>query len=134
MNYQKFSLLFGFSVWLVATLVFRYLGHTFFLIENDLLITGFFIATIPLLYFLIQWVFRRYELNEGEKVRSVVLMALPGMIGDVACIKFHAIVFPTLTVEQAVVLGSWVLWAYTIVLLTGLIDSKKLMGAEKQKV
>ena len=120
MNYQNFSLIFGFLVWLVATLIFRFWGHTFFIIENPFIISVLFLATIPLLYFLIQWVFKRYRLSGESRVRSAVLMAIPGMLSDVACLKFHYFVFPTLSIEQAIVLGAWLVWAYVWVLLIGI--------------
>jgi len=119
MNYQNFSVVFGFSVWLIATLAFRFWGHLFFLIDNHILVIGFFLGIAPALFFLVKWVFNKYQLTRNEKLRSAVLMALPGMLGDVLCINFHAFVFPTLTVEQAIVLGAWVLWAYSIVLFMG---------------
>lgn len=120
MNYQKFSLAFGFSVWLAATLIFRFWGHTFFLIENHLLITGFFAGTVPVLYSLVRWVFNKYKLTGNTRLRSTVLMTVPGMLGDVGCLNFHYLVFPKLTTEQAVVLGAWIIWAYVIVLLIGM--------------
>lgn len=123
MNYQYFSLAFGFSVWLVATLVFRFLGPAFFLIENNLFLAILFLATIPLLYFLAKWVFNKYKLAGDAKLRSAVLMAVPGMICDVACLKFHTIVFPQFTPAQSVVLGAWLIWAYVMVLLIGLMQS-----------
>lgn len=123
MNYQYFSLAFGFFVWLVATLVFRFLGHTFFLVENGLLLAVLFLATIPLLYVLAKWVFNKYKLAGDTKLRSAVLMVTPGMVCDVACLKFHTIVFPQFTLTQSVVLGAWIIWVYVIVLLIGLMKS-----------
>ncbi|MEL7123618.1 MAG: DUF5367 domain-containing protein [Bacteroidota bacterium] len=123
MNYQNFSLLFGFSVWLMATLIFRIWGNSFFIIENAFLLIGFFVGTIPILFFLIKWVFDRYKLMASKRLESAVYMAIPGMICDVACLKFHHLVFPKLTIEQAIVLGAWILWAYVIVLLIGVMLS-----------
>ena len=42
------------------------------------------------------------------------------MLSDVACLKFHYFVFPTLSIEQAIVLGAWLVWAYVWVLLIGI--------------
>jgi hypothetical protein len=121
MNYQKFSLAFGFSIWLIATLIFRFWGHYFFFIENNLLITTFFIGIIPVLYFLAKSIFNQFQLVRADQLKSAILMALPGMVFDVFCIKYHAIVFPNLTIEQSIVLGSWVIWTYSLVILLGLL-------------
>ena len=130
MTYRIFSLVFGFSVWLIATLIFRFWGDVFFLIENAFVLIGFFLSTIPILYLLAKWVFNRYKLTGSRRLESTVLMAIPGMICDVACLKFHYSVFPKLTLEQAIVLGAWILWAYVIVLLIGVVTSKAKMEIE----
>jgi hypothetical protein len=124
MTMQNFSLTFGLLVWLVATLIFRYWGDRFFLIENNLLISFLFVATIPVLYILTTWVFKRYKLAGDALLKSSVLMVVPGMIGDVACLHFHTIVFPKFTLEQSIVLGAWILWAYVMVLIIGLVKSR----------
>lgn len=124
MNYQKFSFTFGFSVWLIATLTFRIWGNSFFLIENFFLMTSLFLGTIPILYLLAKWVFNRYKLTRYQRLESTVLMTIPGMVCDVVCLKFHYLVFPKLTIEQSIVLGAWILWAYVTVLLIGILESK----------
>ena len=51
MNYQKFSLIFGFFVWLLATLPFTIWGDTFFIIGNHIVLLLFFIGVMPLFFF-----------------------------------------------------------------------------------
>lgn len=125
MNYAKFSLVFGFSVWFVATLAVRYWGNYLFQVENSLLLSVLYIAAIPVLYLLVNWVFNLYKLSGDTKLRSAVLMAVPGMLCDVACVKFHAIVFPVLSMAESMVMASWILWVYAVVLLIGLIQSRR---------
>jgi hypothetical protein len=128
MSYQRFSLLFGFSVWFIASLPFTIWGDSFFLIENPFLLTGFFLGAIPVLYLLARWVFGRFKLLGSQRLESAVLMTIPGMFCDVFCLKFHHYVFPKLTIEQAIVLGAWVLWVYVLVLLIGVLKSKNRKG------
>jgi hypothetical protein len=45
MNYRIFSLVFGFVVWLVATLIFRFYGADFFDPGNALVMAGLYIGT-----------------------------------------------------------------------------------------
>lgn len=122
MNYKFFSTTFGFSIWLIATLIFSFWGHKFFTVENHLLMIGFYLSSIPTLYFLTSWTFNRFNLTENSRIKSAILMATPGMIGDAFCLKFHYIIFPTFTKEQVVTLGSWVLWVYFIVLIVGIAN------------
>lgn len=123
MYYRQFSFVFGFIVWLVATLVFRFWGTSFFLIENDFIIISLYLITVPALYFLITLFFNVFKITRVERLKSAVFMAIPGMIGDVLCMKFHSIVFPEFSTQQTTVLGSWILWAYVVVLLTGIYSS-----------
>ena len=123
-NFQKFSFVFGFSIWLLATLIVRYWGDTIFQIENNFLLSSLFLGAIPVLYFLSNWVYSLYKLSGDTILKSTVLLVTPGMVCDVICLKFHSIVFPTLSLEQSVVMASWVIWVYTIVLLIGLTKSR----------
>ena len=125
MNYQSFSFLYGFSVWLVGTLAFRFFGHLFFHIEDPLVEISLFIAVTPLLYLLMNWVFTRFRLSNPQRLKSAVLMAVPGMFCDVLCLKYHDVVFPSFTIEQAMVLSAWLLWVYAIVLFIGLSTKER---------
>jgi hypothetical protein len=124
MNYRTFCLGFGFSVWLLATLPFVFWGEVFFVTSNAFVLSAFFIGVVPVLYLLAIWVFSKLKLSGDKVLWASVLMAMPGMILDVACLKFHSIVFPNLTTEQSVVLGAWILWVHAVVLLIGIVKSR----------
>jgi len=121
MSYKIFSFIYGASIWLVATLVFRFWGHLFFFIDQFAVLASLYLLTPVLLYASVKWVFIRFKLSIGQKLEAAVLMAIPGMFGDVVCIGLHNNVFPTLSVEQSVILASWILWAYSFVILIGFI-------------
>jgi len=123
MNYTSFSFAFGFLIWLVGTLAFRFFGHTLFPLDEPAVIAALYVLIAPVVYFLALWVFKRYSLSPSERLKCAILLVLPGMCCDVLCVKYHAFVFPTMSVDQAIILGSWVLWAYSVVLLAGLISS-----------
>ncbi len=125
LNYQLFSLFFGFLIWLLATLIVRYYGYYLLSIGNTTNVILLYLGIAPLLYGLILYVFKRFRLNDHSRLRSAVLKAIPGMIGDVFCLKFHSAVFPSLSQEQVLILGSWIIWAYLVVLLVGLYSKKK---------
>ncbi|HAS41303.1 MAG TPA: hypothetical protein DCS93_12530 [Microscillaceae bacterium] len=124
MNYKKFSLLFGFSVFLMATLASSFWGHVFLQVNNAMVMISLYLAVVPVLYYLTHWVFKRFQLSTEQRMKSAVFMVVPGMLCDVLCLKYHIIFFPTLTIEQAVVLCSWVLWVYVFTLLLGLVEHK----------
>ena len=111
-----------FLVILTLSVCAGFWGHYFFLLDQPVLLGGLFLGLLPVLFGLMTWVFKRYELNYAQKVKSAVLMALPGMIGDVFCIKYHIFIFPDLSTIQVINLASWVLWAYALVLLIGILS------------
>ncbi len=125
MSYQKFSMTLGFLIWLVATLLFRFYGADFFLTEDAMVMGTFYFGIIPLLYLLVNWMFKKYRLSKTDRIRSVVLMILPGMALDTLCIKYYWVVFPAFSQETAVTLGSWVIWVNFIILIIGLLSKEK---------
>lgn len=45
-------------------------------------------------------------LNKAQQLKSAVFLVLPGMFCDTFCIFFHQLVFPQLSIQQAIVLGA----------------------------
>lgn len=130
MNYQRFSLVLGFSVWLMATVIVRLYGPFLFHADDLLIVISLFLAVVPVLYILMFGVYKRFQLAADQRLKSAVLMAVPGMLCDVFCLKYHDIVFPGFSQDQAILLSSWVLWAYAFVLLIGLVSSVKKQAVE----
>lgn len=125
MNYKFFSLAIGFTIWFIATVTFRIAGHHFFLTEDKLIISLLYLALIPFLGVIATWTFNKYKLNKFEAIHSAVIMVLPGMFLDTFCIKFFESIFPNLQEKDGVTFGSWLMFAYSIVLFFGLIRKKK---------
>ncbi|GER61026.1 hypothetical protein ULMA_31340 [Patiriisocius marinus] len=125
MNYKIFSLIIGFTIWLLATIAFRVAGQYFFLTDNLFVLIGLYLAVIPFLGFVATWFFNKYKLGKLESAQSAVIMVLPGMILDTFCIEFFAKVFPNLPETDGATFGSWLMWAYATVLVFGLIRKDK---------
>ncbi len=121
MNFKTFSLLLGFTIWLLATVAFRVAGQYFFLTDNPVVLTSLYLLVIPFLGLISNWVFNKFNLTKLEAVQSATLMVLPGMIFDTFCIEFFEWVFPNLPPTDGATFGSWLMWAYASVLVFGLI-------------
>ncbi|HBH07393.1 MAG TPA: hypothetical protein DDX92_12410 [Flavobacteriales bacterium] len=119
-NYKKFSIRFGLLLWLIAILIFRFSGNLLFGTNPDVIAPVLYIGIIPILYFLTRWMFTRYKLKPEKKLKSVILLALPGLVLSACCILLHRIIFPNLGFEQTILLGSWFLWVHAITLLLGI--------------
>ncbi len=125
MNYKVFSLVIGFTIWLLATIAFRVVGHHFFLTDNAIVLTGLYVAVVPILGLVATWVFNKYKLSKLQAIQSAAIMVLPGMVFDTFCIEFFAWVFPNLPETDAATFGSWLMWAYATVLIFGLLRKEK---------
>lgn len=125
MNYKKFSLITGFSVWLIGTLIFSLWGDKFFLTNNRLIMTLLYIGVIPLLYLIIYGLSRKYKLNKNEIVESTIYMAVPALILDAFVFRYYQLFFPRLEPFDANLLSSLVIWIYGIVLIVGLLLKAK---------
>jgi hypothetical protein len=59
-----------------------------------------------------------------------VLLVLPGMVIDTLVIQFFEQIYPNMPANRAATFGSWLMWAYSVVLLTsiciGLRQNKNL--------
>ncbi|RXM45152.1 hypothetical protein BOW55_16425 [Flavobacterium sp. YO12] len=124
MNYKVLSFLVGFGIWLMATITFRLFGHYFFITDNTFILIALYIILIPVLGIIVNSVNNKYKLNKLEAIHSTVIMILPGMLLDTLCIYFFSLVFPNLPTADGVVFSSWLMWAYSIVLIFGLLRKK----------
>lgn len=65
--------------------------------------------------------FKKFNLAVLENVLAGVLMILPGMIIDIFVIQFFEKIFPNMPSARAATFGSWLMWAYSTVLVTSVI-------------
>lgn len=121
MNYKQTSLLVGFFIWLIATIIFRVAGQHFFLTDNIWVMSLLYLITAPFLAFVAIVVYKKYQLSAQECVVASVYMVISGMFLDVFCIQFFAWVFPNMPIKADASFGAWLMWAYASVLLTGVL-------------
>ncbi|PVH24087.1 DUF5367 family protein [Sphingobacterium corticibacter] len=124
-NYILFSFIVGFTVWLLATIAFRVAGQYFFITDNTVVLLTLYLMLIPVLGFLAISVFKRFDLNHLESIKSAAVMVLPGMILDTVCVQFFAEVFPNMPESDGNTFGSWLMFAYSIILLSALFRTSK---------
>lgn len=125
-NYLLISLITGFLVWLSATLLFRLLGQHFFIVDNALLMLFLYSILIPALGVISTSVFKRLKLDNLESVKSATVMVLPGMLLDTVCIQFFERIFRNMPEIYSKTFASWLMFAYAIVLIFGLLRKKQV--------
>ncbi|MDD1502618.1 DUF5367 domain-containing protein [Lysinibacillus sp. CNPSo 3705] len=126
---MPFFLLWGFLVWLGASLIFRVLGQVFFIPDNTLLMVSSYILVIPLILVLTFPIYKFKKIQKNsERMKAAVCIALPGMLIDAIVLIYFDQVFVNLSVDTDRFFASWLMWAYSLILLTGFFNTKKLEG------
>ncbi|QQT26894.1 DUF5367 domain-containing protein [Sphingobacterium spiritivorum] len=115
----------GFLIWLLATIAFRIAGQFFFITESTTILTILYIIVVPVLGLITVLTCKRFRLTGFENIVAGVLLVLPGMFIDTFVIQFFDHIFPNMPASRAATFGSWLMWAYTIVLITSLIRGLK---------
>ncbi|MCS4227034.1 DUF5367 domain-containing protein [Sphingobacterium sp. BIGb0165] len=111
----------GFLIWFLATLAFRFAGQFFFITDSVPILTSLYVALIPALVLISVLTFKRFNLSGFENIVAGVLLVLPGMVLDTFIIQFFEHIFPNMAPNSATTFGSWLMWAYSIVLLTSIV-------------
>ncbi len=124
-NYPLISLIVGFLVWLLATILFKMAGQYFFKADNVFIMLALYALLIPALGFISTSVFNQLKLNNLESIKSAALMVLPGMVMDTFCIQFFEKLFPNMPESYSKTFAAWLMFAYAIVLIFGLLRRKQ---------
>lgn len=115
--------LWGFTLWLIATIAFRLFGH--WLLGSPVALLALFVAAVPLIYLCTAALYRWRSVNDADRIRCSVCIAVPGMLLDIFSLLFYRHVFPFIPVEGAVALAAWLMWAYGLILLFGFAPTAK---------
>lgn len=115
----------GFLIWLLATLAFRFAGQFFFITDSPIVLSILYFVVIPALALISVVTFKRFHLTGLEHVLAGTLLVLPGMIIDTFVIQFFEDIFPNMSSDKAATFGSWLMWAYSVVLVTSVIFTLK---------
>ncbi|RBP95427.1 hypothetical protein DFO70_103470 [Cytobacillus firmus] len=109
----------GVLLWMSATILFRLFGQIFLIPEQVFFVLAIFILAIPLITIATYPYYYFRNIPETERLKAAVQIALPGMLLDILSIIYFAKVFPNLTDVSLPLFASWLLWAYSLILLTG---------------
>lgn len=120
---MRFFLFWGFLVWGGASLIFRTLGQLFFILDHPLLMVTAYILVIPLILMLTLPIYKLRKVYEKvDRISTAVCIALPGMLIDSIVLIYFDRIFVNLPAEADKFFVSWLLWAYSFIVLTGFIN------------
>jgi len=72
-----YFLIWGFLVWLGATLIFRFFGHFFFHPENALLLLLSYLLVVPIIALLTYPLYKLKDLTKEERLKPLCLSRFP---------------------------------------------------------
>lgn len=124
-NLSQFFFFTSCLAWLIGTVTMRLWGHSFFIAENNLSMAGSFLFSLLCLPLLVYGLFRWKKVQPDQCRDAVICLAIPGILLDVVTTYFFALVYPNVLPSAAGAYGSWLLWGYGLVLITGFIMGQK---------
>lgn len=78
---------------------------------NFLVIPIIWVVTIP--------IYSLKKLSDLKQIQAAICIALPGMLIDAVVLIFFETIFTNLPADLDRYFASWLLWAYSLILLTG---------------
>ena len=124
-----FFLGWGFLIWLVATGVFRLFGQFVLVPGDELRLAVVCVLTVPGIAALMYILYASRELDGRDHLLAAACTVLPGMLLDVFALALFGVFYPNMQLAAAPSFGAFLLWAYALVLLTGLFP----MWASRQR-
>ncbi|WP_460013227.1 DUF5367 domain-containing protein [Lysinibacillus sp. CTST325] len=98
---------------------FRLIGHYFFTIEEPFLLISAYILVIPLIWISTIPIYSMTKIKGTERLLAAICIALPGMLIDAVVLLVFDNVFLNLSPDVDRYFASWLLLAYSLILLTG---------------
>jgi hypothetical protein len=114
------ALLVGFLGWLVATVLFRFIGHYIFPLDVVVLALVFVVTPVAL-FFLARPIFRLLGFAPAQFPLAAAALVLPGMILDAFVVPNFFFVLPNIDRSLDGTFGGWLLLAYASLLLAGVL-------------
>jgi len=119
------NVLWGILLWIAATFIFRFFGHHFLIQGHNILLLVSFLMAIPLIVVGTYPYYHFMKVSNSNRMVAAIQIAVPGMILDIFSIIFFTLVFPNLHNDTLPYFSAWLLWAYSLILLTGITFTRK---------
>lgn len=119
------NILWGFLLWIAATMIFRFFGHHFLIQGHYILLLVSFLMAIPLIFVVTYPYYHFMKISDSNRMLAAIQIAVPGMILDIFSIIFFPLVFSNLHNDTLSYFSAWLLWAYSLILLTGITLKRK---------
>ena len=113
------NVIWGGLLWFLATLLFYFFGDLFLIPGNEFSVLITFVLAIPLIALATYPYYYLRKVPQLKRLQTAVQIAIPGMILDIFSIIYFQKVFPQLHIDALPFFSAWLLWAYSLIILTG---------------
>lgn len=120
-----FHSLVGLIVWFLATLGFRFYGHTFFY-PDDIMNAVLFIIAAPLGWGFMVLYLGALRVTPENRALAAIGFVLPGMALDALVTANFPLVFPNLDMSMDAKFGALMLWTYAALLFGGYSSDRRV--------
>jgi hypothetical protein len=117
----RFWLIFGLSVWLLGTLVIRFVGQWLFLPDSALAVAILFLLSAPAMLGIMQFSYAWTNTQASDKVLGAVYAMIPGLLLDGLLYAMPKVLFPNLSVAAAGLVAAWLLWCYGWIVISAFL-------------
>jgi undecaprenyl pyrophosphate phosphatase UppP len=121
---KELFILWGFLLWLGATIIFHFFGGMLMNAEHRVAVAISFVAAVPVIFACTVPMYAAFKVAAADRLWCAAYIALPGMLLDIVSLSFHRTVFPTISLDSVPTLSAWLMWAYSLILLTGFLRRK----------
>jgi hypothetical protein len=115
----------GLALWLVATIIIRFTGQHYLHPDHPYLSFFTFLLTVPLIAVATFTVYDWRRVSLPDRPTAAILLCLPGLLLDIPVMVWFERVYPNLE-GAAGLFGAWLLWAYALVLISGVVPYTRM--------
>jgi hypothetical protein len=103
-------LMIGLIVWLVATIVLRFVGQYVLRPANPAATVGLLIASFPLMAFIARRICADASLPRNQWPAAAILLVMPTLVLDTFASAFFPLLYPNIPPQAAGLFGGWMMW------------------------
>src|SRR5579862_2797620 len=103
-------MVFGFVIWLLASIVLRFVGQYVFHPDSPMAIALLLLASFPLMAIVTRRICADARVPREQWPTAAISFILPSLLLDTFSTTFFATVYPNITPAAAGLFGGWILW------------------------
>ncbi len=121
---MKPIIVYGFAIWLGATIALRVGGQHVFNPDSMLSIAILFVCSVPIMAWVPRAIFQGRGVAPENWARGAIALVVPGMLLDTFSTIFFSSVFPNIRHDAAALFAAWLLLCNATALISAAAGAK----------